>query len=121
MKFKIKIFRIFIFICICHLLSSICHSQELNCSVQVVAPALQQSSDKQVLQTLQQTLNEFMNTKKWTSDVFSQDERIECSMVITVTSRPATDQFVATMEIQSRRPIYKSSYNSLLLDRKSVV
>ena len=96
--------------------SSFVIAQELNCSVQVVAPALQQSSDKQVIQTLQQTLNEFMNTKKWTSDVFSQDERIECSMVITVTSRPATDQFVATIEVQSRRPIFKSSYNSLLFN-----
>jgi len=96
--------------------SSFAIAQELNCTVQVLSPALQSSADKQILQTLQQAIYEFVNSKKWTNDMFSQDERIECSFVITVTSRPATDQFVATLQVQSRRPIFKTSYNSLLFN-----
>jgi hypothetical protein len=112
-RLKIIVAFVFLFV-IRH--SSFVIAQELNCSVQVVSPALQASADKQILQTLQQAIYEFMNTKKWTNDVFAQDERIECSIVITVTSRPATDQFVATMQVQSRRPIFKTSYNSLLFN-----
>ena len=57
-----------------------------------------------------------MNNRKWTNDVFQQDERIECSVVITITERPTTDQFKATIQIQARRPIFKTSYNSLLFN-----
>ena len=91
-------------------------AQELNCSVQVVSPQLQSTADKKIFQTLQQSVFEFMNNRKWTNDVFKQEERIECSLVITVTEKPSVDQFKATIQVQARRPIYKSSYNSLLLN-----
>jgi hypothetical protein len=97
-------------------------SQELNCSVQVLlqlqkASAQQETSaDKKILQTLQQSVFEFMNNRKWTNDVFQQDERIECSVVISITEKPSADEFVGTIQVQARRPIYKSSFNSLLLN-----
>lgn len=111
-----KIFLFLVLSSAFFLLPSTIFSQELNCTVQVLSPALQASADKQIFQTLQQAIYEFMNSKKWTNDVFSQDERIECSIVITVTSKPAADQFVATVQVQSRRPVFKTSYNSLLLN-----
>lgn len=91
-------------------------SQELNCSVQVVAPQLNNSADKKIFQTLQESVFEFMNNRKWTNDVFQQDERIECSIVITITEKPSADDFRGSIQVQSRRPVYKSSYNSLLLN-----
>ncbi|MBI4946438.1 MAG: DUF4835 family protein [Bacteroidetes bacterium] len=111
-----RIIFVFVFTSALYPLASSISAQELNCTVQVVAPALQASADKQILQTLQQTIYEFMNQKKWTNDVFAQDERIECSIVITVTSRPSSEQFVASLQVQSRRPIFKTSYNSLLFN-----
>ncbi len=91
-------------------------AQDLNCTVQVLSPQLQNSADKKILQTLQQSVFEFMNNRKWTNDVFQQQERIECSVVITVTEKPSADEFKATIQVQARRPIYKSSYNSLLVN-----
>lgn len=111
-----KIFLFLIVSFVFCILPSALLSQELNCTVQVLSPALQSSADKQVLQTLQQAIYEFINTRKWTNDIFSQDERIECSFVITVTERPAPDQFKASVQVQSRRPIFKTSYNSLLFN-----
>jgi hypothetical protein len=57
-----------------------------------------------------------MNNRKWTNDVFQQDERIECSLVISITDKPSADDFRGSIQVQVRRPIYKSSYNSLLVN-----
>ncbi len=91
------------------------HAQELNCAVQVLAPQIQNSADKKIFQTLQQSIFEFVNNRKWTNDVVKQDERIECSIIITVTERSLND-FKGSIQVQARRPIYKSAYNSLLLN-----
>jgi len=91
-------------------------SQDLNCSVQVISPQFQNSNDKKIFQTLQQAIFEFINNRKWTNDVFKQDERIECSMVISITEKPSADEFRGTIQVQARRPVFKSSYNSLLLN-----
>lgn len=92
------------------------HAQELNCSVQILSPQFQNSTDKKIFQTLQQSVFEFINTRKWTNDVFQQDEKIECSITITITEKPSTDEFRGSMQVQARRPVYKSSYNSLILN-----
>ncbi|MBK7184177.1 MAG: DUF4835 family protein [Bacteroidetes bacterium] len=83
-------------------------AQELNCKVQVLSQQIQ-GTDKRVFTTLQTAIFEFMNNKKWTTDAFKLDERIDCSILINVTERPSTDQFIATIQVQSRRPVFKSS------------
>ena len=90
-------------------------SQELNCNIQILAPQLQNPADKKILETLKQSMYEFMNNRKWTNDVFKQEERIECSIVLTISDKKS-DVFNGTMQIQVRRPIYKSSYNSLSMN-----
>lgn len=91
-------------------------TQELNCSVQVLSPQFQTSADKKIFETLQQSIFEFMNNRKWTNDVFQQDERIECSIVITISEKPSPDIFKGSIQVQARRPVYKSSYNSLIVN-----
>jgi len=98
------------------LLTSALFSQELNCSVQILSPQLNNSADKKIFQTLQQSVFEFINNRKWTNDVFQQDERIECSMVITITEKPSSDIFKGSIQVQARRPVYKSAYHSLILN-----
>ncbi|MEO6882550.1 MAG: DUF4835 family protein [Bacteroidia bacterium] len=95
---------------------SIVSAQELNCQVSVVSPAISVSATKLVLQTLQTSIFDFMNNTRFTNDVFKNDERIECSILINVTQQVSTDQFQATIQIQSRRPVYKSSYNSTMIN-----
>lgn len=87
-------------------------SQELNCQVSVVAPQIQGTTEKQIFDQLQKSIFEFMNNTKWTKDNFTTSERIDCSILINVTQKAGTDDYRATIQIQSRRPVFKSSYFS---------
>ncbi len=89
-------------------------AQELNCNVTVLSPQIQ-SSDKKVFTTLQTAIYEFMNNTRWTNDQYANQERIECSMQINVTERVSSDDFKATIQVQARRPVYKTSYYSPVL------
>lgn len=90
-------------------------AQELNCKVQVLTQQIS-GTDKQVFETLQTAIFEFMNNRKWTNETFKTEERIDCSLIINITERVSTDEFKANLKVQSRRPVFKSSYNSVLLD-----
>ena len=90
------------------------HAQELNCQVKVIAPNLQ-ITDPKVFETLQQAIFEFMNNRKWSADTYRPEERIECSMLISVTTEISSDKFGAQITVQSNRPVYNSSYNSPML------
>jgi hypothetical protein len=92
-------------------------SQELRCNVQIVSQQIQ-GTNKQVFRTLQSSAYEFMNTKQWTNHVYSYDERIECTILINLTSQISSDEFKGTVQVQVSRPIYNSSYNSVLLNLK---
>ena len=91
-------------------------AQELNCSVQVLHPQLTGTNDKQVLEELEKSVFEFMNNSKWTKDTYTNEERIECSITITINERSSTDEFKGSIQVQSRRPVYKSSYNSTMFN-----
>lgn len=90
-------------------------AQELNCQVQVLSQQIP-GSDKRVFEALQTSIYEFMNNRKWTTDGFKLEERIDCSILINLTGRISTDEFQGTIQIQARRPVYKASYNSVLLN-----
>lgn len=90
-------------------------AQELNCSVQVLAPQLV-TTEKRILDAMQTSVMEFMNNTKWTKDIFQSNERIECSILINISSAISSNEFSGSIQVQSRRPIYKSSYNSVLLN-----
>ena len=90
-------------------------AQELNCRV-IVNSAKIQSSDKQIYNTMKTNITEFMNNTKWTNDIFGNEERIECTINITINEQVSTNDFKASIIVQSTRPIYKTSYNSTVLN-----
>lgn len=92
-------------------------AQELNCMVSVISPRIQ-LSDKRVFTTLQTSVMEFMNNTRWTSDKYKNEEKIECSMQIEIVERVGSDEFKASIQVSSRRPVYGTSYNSPLLNYK---
>ena len=94
------------------MLSSV--AQELKCQVSVVAPRIQ-NTEKRIFETLQNDLREFVNSRKWTNDQFSEQERIECSMLFNITDKISNDSWKATLQVQSSRPGYMSNYNSVML------
>ncbi len=106
--------RIFI-VLILILISFNVKSQELQCTVSVVSPGIQ-GTNKQVYETMQTAIREFMNSQKWTDNVFSAEERIECSILINIKEVISVDEFSGTLQIQARRPVYNSSYRTILLN-----
>ncbi|MEZ5010506.1 MAG: DUF4835 family protein [Bacteroidales bacterium] len=90
-------------------------SQELNCSVQVSAQKIQ-GSNRQVFQTMQKAIYEFMNNTVWTGHVFGFSERIDCNILINLTEQLSADEFRGTIQVQSRRPAYNTTYNTTMLN-----
>ena len=90
-------------------------SQELNCMISVNSQKLE-GTDKRLFQTLQSAMYEFVNSRRWTSYTFKQEERIECTMLITINERMSAEEFRGTMNVVVRRPVLNSAYNSTLLN-----
>ncbi len=107
--------RIFIIFFILGLSSQTIFSQEFLCQVTVNTQKIQ-SSDKHKYESLQKALYEFVNNRKWTNYQYKNEERIECSILFTLDDPGASDEMKGTLNVQMRRPIYKTSYNTVLLN-----
>lgn len=92
------------------LICGITHAQELNCTVTVNTEKLT-NANQQVFKTLQTSLSEFVNKTQWTGSLFKQNEKINCSMFIIVSSYDS-DRYTATIQVQSSRLVYNSSYST---------
>lgn len=101
---------------ICFFAALVVKAQELNCQVTVSSQQIQGTDNKRIFDNLQKQVFEFVNNRKWTKDNFGTNERIECTMFINITEKVSSSQWKATIQVQSRRPVYKTSYNSPLFN-----
>lgn len=90
-------------------------SQEIYCNVQVNARQVE-GSDKQVFETLQNSLFDFINSRVWSNYSFEVEERIECSILLTISERVSSEEFKGSLTIALSRPVYNSSYNSVVIN-----
>ncbi|MBS1614795.1 MAG: DUF4835 family protein [Bacteroidetes bacterium] len=92
-------------------------AQELNCKVKVLHEKIT-GVDAQVFTSMERSITEFLNTRKWTGDEFKTTERIDCNMLFNVTGHSDSDPdlYTATLSIQATRPVYNTSYNSPTLN-----
>ena len=63
-------------------------AQELNAQVIINADLVNQTN-QQIFKTLERSLNEFINTRSWTSVEFLPQEKITCGFVINLTYTPS--------------------------------
>ena len=96
-------------------LSQFGFAQEFNCSVQVSAPQIQQTN-REKFQELRKGLYEFINERQWTNYGYKIDERIEGTLAITITQELSSDEFKGRINLILRRPVYGTSYNTILLN-----
>ncbi len=89
-------------------------AQEFNVTVQVTSPKIE-GTEKKIFETLQQELYDFVNNRKWTNFQYKPEERIEGTLLITIDNRSGED-FSGKMNVALRRPVFKSSYNTALLN-----
>jgi len=105
-----KYFSLLLTLCCSALLTA----QELNCNL-IINSDMIQGTNKSVFNTLEKSASEFVNNRRWTDLSYAQHERIECNMNIII-SKVEDDIFTAEIQVQSRRPVFNSSYNTTLFN-----
>ncbi len=91
--------------------------QEFRCNVSVSSSRIE-GTYKQIFESLRTDMYEFMNNRKWSDNVFTIDERIECNMFLQITEQVSADEFKGTLQVQLNRPVFNSSYDSPILNIK---
>lgn len=88
--------------------------QEFLCKVQIMTQKVQ-GVDQSVFDAMKNSIFEFMNNRKWSDLNLAINERIECTMVLTIDEAvQGGDQFSGSMNIVLQRPVYGTSYMSVL-------
>ena len=100
---------------VCTLVFSGLHGQELNFTVKINTQKLQ-TVDPKVFETLESTIREFLNSTKWTDDVFEPEEQINCNIQLTIQEERSATSFKADLAISASRPVFGSSYETALLN-----
>jgi hypothetical protein len=98
--------------------AGIASAQELNCQVSIITDARLEvtSVEKEIFDQLKQTIYDMMNTTQWTKDKFKVDERINCNIQLQINSIPSPGTYEGSMQVQSTRPGFNSSYNTTLFN-----
>lgn len=100
------------------LLAGSVRAQELNCKVQINSEQIP-GTNKSTIDALQKAISEFVNNRKWTEMTYANTERIDCAMNIIIKKLDA-DAFTAEIQVQSRRPVFNSTYNTTLFNFKDI-
>jgi hypothetical protein len=90
------------------------HAQELNCKVIVNYDKIT-NANTQIFKSLETSLNEFVNKTAWTEKTFKDDEKISCSMFITINSYDSNN-FEASIQVQASRPVFNSSFTTPIIN-----
>ena len=110
--------RILFFLCISLLAALGINAQELLVKVNVNHSQIE-GSETNVFDNLQQSLEQFMNDHQWTSLQFQKNERLHCTLNITVNKYVREENlFECTAIIQANRPVFNSTYTSTLFNIK---
>jgi hypothetical protein len=89
-------------------------AQELNCSV-IVNADMVENQERRIFTDMETAFSQFLNNRKWTDNNFEPEERIRCQMIIGIKRQPSVGSFLATVQIQSVRPVYNTNLETSLL------
>jgi hypothetical protein len=90
-------------------------AQELNATVTINATQIQ-TSDRGIFKDMKNSLEQFLNGRKWTSDGFKTHEKINCNFLVTITKMPSIGSFTASVQVRSSRPVFNTNYSSLMFN-----
>ncbi len=98
------------------LLSITVKAQELSATITIQSNKVDNQVDPKLFSQLQSQLKDFINQRKWTSENFSIEEKIDCNFYITIESVVSPGVFNAKLSVISNRPVYNANYTSSLLN-----
>lgn len=92
------------------------YSQELNCTVEINSDQVE-GTNAEIFNTLQEAINEYMNSTKFSNAQIAANEKIECKLFFTI-GEYTDDVMKGNLQIQSTRPVYNTNYTTTLLNFK---
>lgn len=91
-------------------------AQELQARLTVSANRVGNQVDKKVFQTLQTSLANFINNRRWTGDAFTSGEKIKCNFLLSIDQAVGENVYKASLTVQAARPIFNTQYESPLVN-----
>lgn len=85
------------------------NGQEFNSKITINSDKIQ-GIDPEVFTSMQNSLTQLINERKWTDATFAPNERIECTYTLTLNSVTDGITYSGDLQISVRRPVYNSSY-----------
>ena len=92
------------------------HGQEIQARLSVIVSKVSTQIDKKIFQTLQTSLTNFLNSRRWTNDVFQPAEKIQCNFLLTIDEDKGNNVFKAKLTVQAARPVYNTTYDSPIMN-----
>ncbi len=91
-------------------------AQEIQARFTVLTGQISTEVDKKIFQTLQTAVANFVNNRKWTTDDFQPNEKIQCNFLLNVEKDLGNSLYQGTLTVQAARPIYSTSYDSPIIN-----
>lgn len=89
--------------------------QEFRCEASVIAPQVSNLLPN-VLKSMELAIKEFYQTRRFTNQNYSPEERIDINLLLTINNAPAADRFEGTLQVIYSRPVFGSDYSSPIID-----
>jgi len=94
----------------------IASGQEIQARFSVITNKVSTQVDRKVFQTLQTALTNFLNSRRWTNDVFQANEKIQCSFLLTIDQDLGNNIYKGKLTVQAARPIFNTTYVSPIIN-----
>jgi hypothetical protein len=91
-------------------------AQEIQARVSVIVSKVSSQVDKKIFLTLQTALTNFLNSRRWTNDVFQPGEKIQCNFLLTIDEDKGNNVFKGKLTVQAARPVYNTTYDSPIMN-----
>lgn len=91
-------------------------AQELQARLTVLTSKISTQTDKKIFQTLQNNLTNFINNRKWTSDAFQTNEKIQCNFLLNLEQDLGNFTYRGKLTVQAARPVYNTGYVSPIIN-----
>ena len=108
-----KIFLLIISLCFA---TGFAKAQEIQARLTVVTSRVSTQVDKKVFQTLQTQLTNFINNRKWSTDNFQINEKVQCNFLLNIDQEMGNNVYKAKLTIQAARPVFNTTYDSPLIN-----
>ena len=91
-------------------------AQEIQARLSVTAGKISSQVDKKIFQTLQTSLTNFINNRRWTNDAFKPGEKIQCNFLLSIEQDFSNNVFKGKLTVQAARPVFNSTYDSPIIN-----